>query len=87
MQKGGCAMNEKMPSYTSDDPKEVIKYVYDALKAKGHDPVLQMVGYIVSGDPTYITAYGGARTLIGRVERDELLEEFVKEYFKRIDKK
>lgn len=61
--------------------REIIKEVYDALKLKGYDPVSQMVGYILSGDPTYITSYNGARSLITKVERDELLEEFVKEYF------
>lgn len=61
--------------------REIINEVYDALKVKGYDPVSQMVGYILSGDPTYITSYSGARSLITKVERDELLEEFVKEYF------
>ena len=62
------------------NPREVISYVYDALKAKGHDPVMQLVGYLISGDPTYITSYQNARSLISRVERDELLEEFVRFY-------
>lgn len=60
--------------------REVIWLVYDALKDKGYDPVNQIVGYIISGDPTYITSYKNARSLIKRVERDELLEEFVKVY-------
>ena len=68
------------------DAREVIKYVYAALKAKGHDPIMQMVGYIISGDPTYITSYNNARSLIRRVERDELLEEFVRYYVAHIDK-
>lgn len=67
------------------DPKEIVKYVYDALKAKGHDPVMQLVGYIMSGDPTYITGYRNARTLIMRVERDDILEEIVSSYVKGID--
>ncbi|MBQ4228136.1 MAG: IreB family regulatory phosphoprotein [Clostridia bacterium] len=62
------------------NPREVISYVYDALKAKGHDPVMQLVGYLISGDPTYITSYQNARSLISRVERDELLEVFVRFY-------
>ena len=73
----------------TDNPKEIIRYVYDALEARGHDPVLQFVGYLVSGDPTYITSYGNARSLIKRVERDELLEEIVSKYvksFKKADK-
>ena len=61
------------------DAGEVLRYVYSALKAKGHDPIMQLVGYIVSGDPTYITNHNSARSLIRRVERDELLEEFLLE--------
>ncbi len=59
---------------------EIIKYVYEALKVKGYDPVSQMVGYILSGDPTYITNYNNARSIIGKVETDEILEELVKSY-------
>ena len=68
------------PEEDSMNPREVISYVYDALKSKGHDPVMQLVGYLISGDPTYITSYQNARSLISRVERDELLEEFVRFY-------
>lgn len=60
--------------------REIIEQVYEALKLKGYDPISQIVGYILSGDPTYITSYGGARSTIAKVERDELLEEFVKNY-------
>ena len=60
--------------------KDIVEQVYDALKVKGYDPISQIVGYILSGDPTYITSYGGARATITKVERDELLEEFVKKY-------
>lgn len=59
---------------------EVLEKVYQALVEKGYNPVNQIVGYIMSGDPTYITNYGGARTLISKVERDELLEELMKVY-------
>ena len=65
---------------------EIIELVYQALKAKGHDPIMQMVGYIISGDPTYITSYNNARSLIRRLERDELLEEFVRYYVVNHDK-
>lgn len=60
--------------------KEIIEEVYNSLKVKGYDPISQIVGYILSGDPTYITSYNGARSKIVRVERDELLEELVKYY-------
>ncbi len=64
--------------------REIVQKVYEALKIKGYDPISQIVGYILSGDPTYITSYNGARGMIGRVERDELLEEFVKSYIKNL---
>lgn len=60
--------------------KEILKDVYSALKEKGYNPINQIVGYILSGDPTYITSHKGARNLIRQVERDELLEKMVKEY-------
>ena len=60
--------------------KEILKEVYDALEEKGYNPINQIVGYILSGDPTYITSHKGARNLIRQVERDELLEKMVKEY-------
>ena len=60
--------------------KKVLKLVYEAVREKGYDPVSQIVGYIMSGDPTYITSYNGARSLIIKVERDELVEELLKEY-------
>ncbi|MBQ1331366.1 MAG: IreB family regulatory phosphoprotein [Lachnospiraceae bacterium] len=59
---------------------DILRQVYQALTRKGYNPVNQIVGYIMSGDPTYITSYENARSLIMRVERDELLEELVKFY-------
>ena len=56
--------------------------VYKALEEKGYNPINQIVGYIMSGDPTYITSFKGARSLIMKVERDELVEELLKEYIK-----
>ena len=61
---------------------EVLQKVYQAMTEKGYDPVNQIVGYIMSGDPTYITSHKGARSLIMKVERDELVEEMLKEYIK-----
>ncbi len=63
---------------------EIISSVYDSLKIKGYDPISQIVGYLISGDPTYITSYNGARGMIVRVERDELIEELVKHYIKSL---
>lgn len=62
--------------------KKVLSVVYEALTTKGYDPVNQIVGYIMSGDPTYITNYMGARSLIMRVERDELVEEILQSYIR-----
>lgn len=74
------------PMNEMNEAREIIEHVYAALKAKGHDPIMQMVGYIISGDPTYITSYNNARSMIRRVERDELLEEFVRFYLESLEK-
>ena len=60
--------------------QEILKEVYNALVEKGYNPINQIVGYILSGDPTYITSHNDARNLIRKIERDELLEKMVKEY-------
>ena len=60
--------------------KEVLDVVYTAMEEKGYNPVNQIVGYIMSGDPTYITSHNGARSLIMKMERDELVEEMLKTY-------
>ena len=62
--------------------KKVLDIVYHAMAEKGYNPVNQIVGYIMSGDPTYITSYKNARSLIMKVERDELVEELLKEYIR-----
>ena len=58
--------------------KDILEIVYKALSEKGYNPVNQIVGYIMSGDPTYITSHNGARSLIMKMERDELVEEMLK---------
>ena len=60
--------------------KQILKEVYDALQEKDYNPVDQLVGYIISGDPSYITSYSSARTLIKGVDRDELVAEMLREY-------
>ena len=60
--------------------KEILSTVYDALKEKGYNPINQLVGYILSEDPTYITTYNNARSLIRHIDRDELLQAMVKNY-------
>ena len=60
--------------------KDILEIVYKALSEKGYNPVNQIVGYIMSGDPNYITSHNGARSLIMKMERDELVEEMLKTY-------
>jgi uncharacterized protein (UPF0297 family) len=60
--------------------KEILNTVYNALLVKGYNPINQLVGYIITEDPTYITNYQNARTLICRLDRDELLQELVRSY-------
>jgi uncharacterized protein (UPF0297 family) len=60
--------------------KEILHSVYESLRTKGYNPINQIVGYLLSEDPTYITNYNNARTLICRIDRDELLQELVRSY-------
>ncbi|EET60201.1 hypothetical protein BRYFOR_07761 [Marvinbryantia formatexigens DSM 14469] len=62
--------------------KDILDTVYNAMVEKGYNPVNQIVGYIMSGDPTYITSHNNARAMIMKVERDELVEELLREYIK-----
>ena len=70
----------KVPQEQKLGVEEILERVYQALAEKGYNPVNQIVGYIMSGDPTYITSFNGARSLIMKVERDELVEELLKAY-------
>ena len=63
--------------------REILSSVYDSLVLKGYNPVNQLVGYILSEDPTYITNYNNARSLICRIDRDELLQELVRSYLEK----
>ncbi len=64
--------------------RSLVKEVYEALKEKGYNPVSQIVGYIMSGDPTYITSHNNARAVIRKIDRDELLEALVKGYIEHL---
>ena len=75
---------DNMENERTKEVQDIICAVYNALKVKGDNPVSQLVGYILSGDPTYITNYNNARSIINRVERDEILEELVKNYLKEL---
>jgi len=63
--------------------QEIITTVYKALEQKGYNPINQFIGYILSGDPTYITSHNDARSVIRQLERDELLEELLKSYLEK----
>ena len=73
-------MSFKVDKDKSVRAKAILKEVYQALVEKGYNPINQIVGYILSGDPTYITSHYNARNLIRQIERDELLEKMVKYY-------
>ena len=78
-------MNDQTMTFSLHDDSEkqmrdILTAVYDALKEKGYNPINQLVGYILSEDPTYITTHNGARSLIRRIDRDELLQVLVKSY-------
>ncbi|MGB9905627.1 MAG: IreB family regulatory phosphoprotein [Desulfotomaculales bacterium] len=73
----------KMKAEEANSVKEILRAVYAALKERGYNPISQLVGYLLSGDPAYITSYNNARSLIRKIERDELLEELVKSYLEK----
>ena len=72
----------KLTTSSPEEMKEVLSTVYGALTEKGYNPINQIVGYILSEDPTYITTHNNARSLIRIIDRDELLQELVKNYLK-----
>ncbi|WP_094547091.1 IreB family regulatory phosphoprotein [Petroclostridium xylanilyticum] len=80
------SMNEtvkfKVENEKENEVRQILQNVYEALNEKGYNPINQIVGYILSGDPTYITSHNNARSMIRRLERDELLEELVRCYLK-----
>ncbi len=69
-----------IPHKKEESTKEMLRTVYDAMSEKGYNPINQIVGYLLSEDPTYITNHKGARSLIRKIDRDELLNELVKDY-------
>ena len=71
-----------VPSDDKENMRRILRSVYEALTEKGYNPINQIVGYILSEDPTYITTHNNARSLIRKVDRDELLQQLVKDYLK-----
>ncbi len=78
--KHNFTMKFKVDKEKINSAQEIITNVYNSLEEKGYNPINQMVGYILSGDPTYITSFNNARSLIRKIERDELVEELLKSY-------
>ena len=70
----------RVPDEASEEMKVILASVYHSLSEKGYNPINQIVGYLLSEDPTYITNYKNARALVRRIDRDELLNELVKNY-------
>ncbi len=73
-------MNPNNQEYSSEQTRERLRKIYDALCEKGYDPVRQIAGYILSEDPVYITDWNNARGMIGHIDRDELLKDLIKHY-------
>ena len=80
MSKMDSTQNFKVLPESENRVGDILNQVYQAMTEKGYNPVNQIVGYIMSGDPTYITSHKNARSLIMKVERDELVEELLKVY-------
>jgi uncharacterized protein (UPF0297 family) len=79
-EKNEETMMFKVQAEEMNQARDILLSVYAALKQKGYNPINQLVGYLLSGDPAYITSHNNARSLIRRLERDELLEELLKVY-------
>ena len=83
-QKGLSAMGEtrivQLPKEEENNIREILFSVYESMKEKGYNPINQIVGYIMSGDPTYITSYNNARALLAKLERDDIMEELLRSY-------
>jgi uncharacterized protein (UPF0297 family) len=73
----------KVQAEEINQARDILYKVHEALQEKGYNPINQLVGYLLSGDPAYITSHGNARSLIRRLERDEILEELVKSYLRQ----
>lgn len=80
MSRIDSTQNFRVVSESENRVEDILQQVYQAMTEKGYNPVNQIVGYIMSGDPTYITSHNGARSLIMKAERDELVEEMLKTY-------
>ena len=82
MSRIDSTQNFRVVSESENRVEDILQQVYQAMTEKGYNPVNQIVGYIMSGDPTYITSHNNARSLIMKVERDELVEEILTQYIR-----
>ena len=78
--KNSATRKFQVPTDDKEQMRQVLREVFDALDEKGYNPINQIVGYIMSGDPTYITSYNNARALLAKLERDEIMEELLRSY-------
>ena len=76
----GSTIKFKVPSDDKENMRRILRAVFDALNEKGYNPINQIVGYLLTEDPTYITNYNNARSMICKLDRDELLQELVRDY-------
>lgn len=82
---GNISEETEAPLAQTEDPKEILYNICQTIKEGGYNPVSQLVGYIVSEDPTHISNYKNARTLIGKIDRDDLLEDMVQTYIESLE--
>ena len=80
MDKNQCTIKFKVPGDEKENMRATLRSVFDALNEKGYNPINQIVGYLLTEDPTYITNYSNARSMICKIDRDELLQELVRCY-------
>ena len=85
MEKYSETLKIRVEADNSEKVRNIMSTVYEALKEKGYNPINQVVAYLMSGDPTYITSYNNARILISKLERDEILEVMTEAYLKNIN--
>ena len=83
MMDGQTRMYDNFDKVEQRTIEEILNIVYDALEERGYNAIDQMVGYILSGDPSYITSHNNARNVMGRIERDDLVEELIRAYLHR----
>ena len=76
----GSTIKFTVPSDDKENMRRILRAVFDALNEKGYNPINQIVGYLLTEDPTYITNYNGARSMICKLDRDELMQQLVRDY-------